>query len=188
MATRAVPSTAVEDQALADRAGAGDHAAFSVLFGRHKNGIYRFCLLMLGDQAQAEDIYQEVFINFYRACRTGQKMYNVRGYLMTAARTRCINALRSSKRLADLDDAPEPSYEPDPTAYDTGHHLREALQKIPPQYRETFLLFELEGYSYDEISRHLDISLGVVKNRIYRAKQALQKILRPILGEGRSES
>ena len=95
VASRMTSPQVVEDQELADRAGAGDHAAFGVLFERHKSGIYRFCLLMLGDQAQAEDIYQEVFINFYRACRTGQKMYNVRGYLMTAARTRCINAIRS---------------------------------------------------------------------------------------------
>lgn len=185
VASRKTSPQVVDDQELAARAGAGDHAAFGVLFERHKSGVYRFCLLMLGDQAMAEDIYQEVFINFYRACRTGQTMYNVRGYLMTAARTRCINAIRSAKRIADLDDAPEPSYVPDLTAYDTSHHLSEALKQIPPQYRETFLLFELEGYSYDEISRHLEISLGVVKNRIYRAKQALQKILRPILGEDR---
>ena len=80
-----------------------------------------------------------------------------------------------------LDDEEIISYEPDEAAGDTREHLQRALQSIPPQYRDALLLFELEGYSYDEISKHFGISLGVVKNRIYRAKQALQKILGPLL-------
>ncbi|MBS1911784.1 MAG: RNA polymerase sigma factor [Bacteroidetes bacterium] len=174
-----------DDQLLAQRAGEGDHAAFGTLFERHKGHIYRYCRMMLGDDDAAADIYQEVFINFYRACRTGQVMHNVRGYLITAARSRCLNSLRSSQRLSTLEDDELISYSPDETASDTRDHLQKALGMIPPQYREALVLFELEGYSYDEISKQCDISLGVVKNRIYRAKQALQKILGPILREQR---
>lgn len=177
-----VQQTTSDDQALAERAGKGDHAAFTVLFERYKGRIYRFCLLMLGDEASASDIYQDVFIRFYRACREGQQMYNVRGYLITVARTRCISALRELKRHAPLDDATDISVEPDETASDTNAHLQVALMAIAPQYREAFLLFELEGYSYEEICRHLEVSHDVVKNRIYRAKQALQKILAPLFG------
>jgi RNA polymerase sigma-70 factor (ECF subfamily) len=122
-----------------------------------------------------------VFLNFYRACRDGRDMYNVRGYLLTAARSRCINELRVSRRFGEIEHIPELGHEPDPANYDLAEHLQQALQQIAPQYRETFLLFEIEGYSYDEIASTLDISLGVVKNRIYRAKQALQKILKPLL-------
>ena len=93
--------------------------------------IYRFCLFMLGDEAEASDIYQEVFIRFYRACREGQQMHNVHGYLITAARTRCISVLRTSHRLTTLDDTIELGYEPDETAYDTNTHLQQALLKIP---------------------------------------------------------
>jgi RNA polymerase sigma-70 factor (ECF subfamily) len=172
-----------EERELAARAGGGDHAAFSVLFERHKAGIYRFCLYMLNDAAGAEDIYQEVFINFYRACREGKEMTNVRGYLMTAARTRCLNALKASRRLTSIDDFDDAGVAPDETLADTAEHLRDALQRIPPQYRESFLLFELEGYSYQEIGEQLGITHDVIKNRIYRAKQSLQKILRPLLRE-----
>jgi RNA polymerase sigma-70 factor (ECF subfamily) len=170
-----------EERDLAARAGQGDHAAFAVLFERYKAGIYRFCLYMLDDAASADDIYQEVFINFYRACREGKEMTNVRGYLMTAARTRCLNALKSARRLSSLEDHDDESFEPDETLSDTAEHLRDALQRIPAQYREVFLLFELEGYSYHEIGEQLGITHDVIKNRIYRAKQALQKILRPLL-------
>jgi RNA polymerase sigma-70 factor, ECF subfamily len=174
-----------EDQQLAERAGRGDHASFSVLFERYKGRIYRFCLLMLGDEAAAADIYQEVFINFYRACREGQAMHSVQGYLITAARTRCLNAIKASQRFATFDRELEIPYEPDETAADTNAHLQQALMSIQPQYREAFLLFELEGYSYEEIGRQLNISHDVIKNRIYRAKQALQKILGPLLRDTR---
>jgi RNA polymerase sigma-70 factor (ECF subfamily) len=172
---------AIEEQQLAQRAGEGDHEAFNALFERYRTGIYRFCLLMLGDAAAAEDVYQEVFLNFYRACRRGQTMQSVRGYLVASARTRCLNDIRLATRTTDFSSLTEPSYEPDIAASDTGEHLRLALQSIQPQYREAFLLFEYEGYSYDEIARQLGITNDVVKNRIYRAKQALQKILRPLL-------
>lgn len=136
---------------------------------------------MLGDQAAAEDIYQDVFLNFYRACRAGEQVRNVRNYLITAARNRCLNTLRLSRRLTPLEDSPALSYQEDIAASDTGAHLQEALLHIHPQYREAFLLFELEGYTYEEISEQLGINRTVVRNRIYRAKQALQKILGPLL-------
>ena len=177
-----VRQTTHDDQLLAEQAGKGDHAAFTTLFERYKGRIYRFCLLMLGDEDAASDIYQDVFIRFYRACREGQVMYNVRGYLVTVARTRCISALRERKRLTSMDEEIDVIYSPDETAADTNAHLQQALMAIAPQYREAFLLFELEGYSYEEIGRQLDITHDVVKNRIYRAKQALQKILGPLLG------
>jgi RNA polymerase sigma-70 factor (ECF subfamily) len=180
-------SRVTEEQALAERAGAGDHSAFSLLFERYKAGIYRFCFLMLGSQSAAEDVYQEVFLNFYRACRAGRPMYNVKAYLLSAARSRCINDLNLSHRAVDLDEVSDLSYEQDVTSNDMGVHLRDALQLIQPQYREVFLLFEYEGYSYEEIASQLDISRDVVRNRLYRAKQALQKILRPLLGDDRSE-
>jgi len=170
-----------EDQELAARVSSGDHGAFTTLFERHKSQIYRFCLLMIGDEAVAKDVYQEVFLNFYRACRTGQVMYNVHGYLLTAARTRSLNALRTLRRTVSLEGMEEPTYVVDAAAADTNKHLREALASIPPQYREAFLLCEFEGYSYEEISTQLNVTRDVVKNRIYRAKQALQKILRPLL-------
>jgi RNA polymerase sigma-70 factor (ECF subfamily) len=172
---------AIEEQRLAERAGAGDHAAFTQLFERYRLGIYRFCLLMLGDGDAAEDVYQEVFLNFYRACRKGQTMHNVRGYLIASARTRCLNAIRSSNRMTGTENMVEEMVEPDVAASDTAAHLQAALQAIAPQYREAFLLFEYEGYSYEEIATQLDVTHDVVRNRIYRAKQALQKILRPIL-------
>ncbi len=177
---------ALEEQVLAERIGAGDQQAFRVLFERYRASIYRYCLLMLGDRDRAEDIYQDAFMNFYRACREGKTMYSVRGYLVTVARTRCLSAIKKAKRTAALEDVPEPSFSPKVGSADINDHLRQALLEIPEQYREAFLLFELEGYSYEEIAEYLDVSHNVVKNRIYRAKQSLQKILGPLLRDDNS--
>lgn len=178
---------ATDERLLLERTHAGDHAAFNILFERHKAKIYRFCLLMLGDEAATDDIYQDVFLNFYHACRQGEIIRNVRNYLVTSARNRCLNFLRISQRHVALDDSPVPVYELDTISPDLGMHLRTALMQIHPQYREAFLLFEIEGYSYEEIGTQLEISHDVVRNRIYRAKLALQKILRPLLREEGNE-
>lgn len=171
----------LEEQALAERIGAGDQEAFRLLFERRGPGIYRFCLLMLGDRAGAEDIYQETFVALWKACREGKNLYSVQGYLIAVARTRCLNWLRLANRESPLDEIAEPSYEPDIGESDIGEHVHRALLRLPDQYREAIVLCEFDGYSYDEIAEALQVSRHVVKNRIHRAKKMLREILSPIL-------
>lgn len=172
-----------DDEVLVEQIRAGDHSAFTKLFQKYKAGIYRFCLLMLGEAQAAEDIYQDIFLNFYRNCREGQPIRNVRHYLFGAARNRCLRQLQIARRVEPLPDLETLDYASDERQNDIKLQLEEALQRINPVYREAFLLFELEDYSYEEIAAQLEVSREVVRNRIYRAKQALQKILRPLLGQ-----
>jgi RNA polymerase sigma-70 factor (ECF subfamily) len=172
-----------DDEFLVERIRAGDHAAFATLFQKYKTGIYRFCLLMLGESQAAEDIYQDIFLNFYSTCRQGQPIRNARHYLFGAARNRCLRQLQISRRMEPLPDFETLEYATDEREAEIKVQLDEALQRINPVYREAFLLFELEDYSYEEIAAQLEVTREVVRNRIYRAKQALQKILRKSLGE-----
>ena len=169
-----------EDEILVEGIRVGDHAAFTALFQKYKTGIYRFCLLMLGDAQAAEDIYQDIFLNFYRTCRDHQPIHNARNYLFGAARNRCLRHLETARRIEPLPEAFELASDEGQT--EMREYLESALQRINPVYREAFLLFELEDYSYEEIAAQLEVSREVVRNRIYRAKLALQKILRPVLG------
>ncbi|MCC7437400.1 MAG: RNA polymerase sigma factor [Armatimonadetes bacterium] len=174
-----------DDDVLVEQIRAGDHAAFATLFQKYKTGLYRFCLLMLGESQAAEDIYQDIFLNFYSTCRQGQPIRNVRYYLFGAARNRCLRHLQIARRMEPLPDFETLEYAASDEAQqaDIKLQLEEALQRINPVYREAFLLFELEDYSYEEIAAQLEVTREVVRNRIYRAKQALQKILRKSLGE-----
>lgn len=138
---------------------------------------------MVGNEKIAEDLYQEVFINFYKACVQGTAMSNVQGYLLRSVRNRCLNIFRQTGRQIPLDEATELSVEMDPGEEDLNLHLQRALESIPPHYREAFLLFAVEGYTYREIADQVGVSLDVVRNRIFRAKQSLQKMLRGTLGE-----
>lgn len=171
----------ITDEMLTERVMQGDQDAFRLLFERHRTPMYRFCMLMLGKHAVAEDIYQEAFISLFRACRKGEVIHNVRAYLLTVARRRCLNQMRNNGRYLPLDEDISLTYEMDLDSLGVGDALQDALLRIPAQYRETFLLFEIEGYSYKEVAECLDVSIDIVRNRIYRAKKALQKILDPVL-------
>lgn len=171
------------DLLLARRIAQGDKEAFQVLFDRYEAGIYRFCLLILGNADMAQDIYQETFFGFYQTCRERKEIRNVHGWLISKARSLCLNHLRDSKRRIELLKGRDPD---ETTAVDTSligleDHLQKALLEIPSHYREALLLFEMEGYSYKEIEEQLGVDFHTVKNRIYQAKRALQKILGPIL-------
>lgn len=173
--------TVEEEQGLVERISQGDAEAFRILFERYRVIVYRFCQLMMGKQETTEDIYQETFVAFYEACCRGERFRNVRGYLITVARNRCLNQLREKNRDVPLDDHSELQYEFRPELSDISEFLQKALLRIPEQYRESFILFEIEGYSYNEIAQYSGVERSVVKNRIYRAKQSLKKILAPIL-------
>ena len=173
--------TDLSEQELVERISQGDKNAFQKLFEQYHIAIYRYCQLMTNNSAFSEDLYQEAFFTLYRACREGKKIRSVRGYLFSVARSRCLDHLEVLKRSVPLENSYEPLWQPDETASDTSEHLQQALSQIPDQYREAFLLFTLKQYTYDEIADILDVSKHVVKNRIFRAKQGLQKILAPIL-------
>lgn len=179
-----VGSNATEtDILLARRIAQGDKKAFQVLFDRYEAGIYRFCHLILGNADIAQDVYQETFFGFYQACREGKEIRSVHGWLVSKARSLCLNYLRDSKRRIELlqQRGPDESVGIDISLIGLEDHLRKALLEIPNHYRESLLLFEVEGYSYKEIEEYLGVDFHTVKNRIYQAKRALQKILEPIL-------
>ena len=166
-----------EEQQILAQVRNGDQAAFRILFDRYHYEVYRFCALIVGDRAPAEDVYQETFFAFYRMCRDGAKIRNVHGLLLTMARNRCLNYLKGRQRTLPLDRIEEQKVSPDMDAFDMAEHLQEALMQIPVQYREALLLYEVEGYSYREIADSLETTLHVVKNRIYYAKRALRSLL-----------
>lgn len=169
----------IDEQILVQRIQAGDHEAFRDIFERYRNQVYRFCLFTLEDEDAAKDIYQETFVAFYQACRDGTTPRNVRNYILTAARNRSLNYLKARRNHQPLHEVHHEAALMNDEASDANGHVWSALMQIPPQYKEAFLLAELWDYRYDEIAELLDISQHTVKNRIYRARVALRKLLTP---------
>ncbi|MGE3800474.1 MAG: RNA polymerase sigma factor [Candidatus Kapaibacterium sp.] len=176
MAARTL-NTTPQEQGLINEIREGDQRAFKILFDRYRVPIYRYCEMMLGDRVVAEDVYQETFVAFYSACQRGEQFHSIHGYLLTVARNQCLNLLRNKKKTVPIEDAHELQYEDNHHLNDIKPILYGALQKLPAQYREAFLLFEIEGYSYSEIAEYCDIGINTVRNRIFRAKKSLRNIL-----------
>lgn len=158
-------------------------AAFSELYARYSGRVYAYCLRFLGNRDEAQDVYQETFIRFYECARQDREMTNVPGFLLKIARNLCLNTRRNKKRTVEFEDY---QYLVPPKSAENSEFLQlitTALDMIPDDYREVFILREYEGLSYAEIAEVVDSSLSNVKVRIFRAKQKIRDILAPYIRE-----
>lgn len=156
--------------------------ALTVLYRRYSQRIYTYCRKITGDNHIAEDLLQETFVKLFDAGRQGRSIDNFPAYLMTIARNLCLShRARSKRQYVQVEDFHL-------TVRDVPYEQKELLQLIqmalellPEDYREAFVLREYNGLAYNEISEVIGQSLDVVKVRIFRAKKKLREILAPYL-------
>lgn len=161
----------------------------------HMEAVYRFALrLAQGNTADAEDLTQETFLRAYRAWDTFQSGTNARSWLFTI----CRNAfLRRRERQARRPETMESQLEveldsvasegafgeppPDPErAFFESFIDEEVLRQVdllPDEFREAVVLSDLQGLSYADIARTLEIPIGTVRSRLFRGRRLLQKAL-----------
>ena len=166
-------------------AGPKEHAeaAFAELYARYGGRVFAYCLRFLGQRDEAQDVYQETFIRFYESAQQSREMTNVPGYLLKIARNLCLNCRRNKKHPVEFEDYQ--SLVQPATAEKTEflQLITTALDMLPDDYREVFVLREYEGLSYAEIAEIVGASLSNVKVRIFRAKQKIRDILAPYIEE-----
>lgn len=158
--------------------------AFTELFNRYSSRVYAYCRRFLGDRDEAQDVYQETFIKFHQSANKDREMTNVPGFLLTIARNLCMNVKRKERPNVTLEEYM--SGDDDSLISDKDELLeliKKALELLPDDYREAFVLREYDGLSYEEISKLTNTSLTNVKVRIHRAKQKIKDILQPYLNE-----
>lgn len=145
---------------------------FHELYERHAGDVYRFALFLSGNPAHADDLVSETFVRAWNA-RGSIREITVRAYLLTITRNLWRDMQRKERRLVPLEEAGEPAVAPrgDQLA-DLGWAERQ-LQLIAAGDRAALLLHARDGLSYEEVARRLDISVGAVKSRVFRARQAL---------------
>jgi len=176
----------ISDLVLFERLAGEKHGAeraFAELYSRHSGKVWALCIRFLGDENDALDVFQDTFTRFFQAAKTVKDMQNVSGYLLKSARNLCLNARRDKRQLVELEDfhlaVPSPSLEESELA----RLITMALDVIPDEFREVFILREYEGLSYSEIADIVGTSLANVKIRIHRAKQKIRDVLSPYLAE-----
>jgi RNA polymerase sigma-70 factor (ECF subfamily) len=186
--TRAAYSQVMDDAALLERARHGDRDAFATLVTRHQDELYTMALRLLGTPNDAADVVQETFLRAY------VKLPELRGATVRAWLFRvalnCSHDVqrRVTRKPADpLEDAagniidlPDPGLGPEGSALARERMtvVRDALQKLPPDFRAAVILRDVNELSYDEMSDALRIPIGTVKSRLSRARTMLAATLR----------
>src|SRR5262245_27828444 len=180
----AVPVQASTDINLLNRIAAGDKLAMQALFARHRTGTYRWLLRIVHDEALAEDLLSEVFLDVWRQANRFEGRSSVSTWLMSIARFKAL-----SDRLRRTED--ELTEEIKVTLVDTANDpeaalqeknrselLREALTRLSPEHREIIDLVYYHEKSISECADILGIPSATVKTRMFYARRKLAELIK----------
>ncbi len=175
------------DGALLTAFQQGNERAFVALYERRHLEIYRYILQFVhGDNDMASDIFQDTFIKIHGHAQSLRDEHNVRAWMYAIARNNCLNQIKRGHRQVSLTDQHEALECRDQLLPDAQLHqdllsskLDEAIRTLPENQREAVILREFEGLSYTEIADATRTNVGVIRQRLFRAKQALRTKLAP---------
>lgn len=163
----------------------GEESAFSELVKRHKDKVRNIIYVTLSNNDAIDDIAQEVFITVYKHLKSFRFESQFTTWLYRITINKCKDHLRKKnirKIFLPLKDDEEEG-----TALgsinentDIKHIVRDAIASLPDKLRIPIVLKDLEGFSYQEIADTMDCEIGTVKSRIFRGREALKNILKPI--------
>jgi RNA polymerase sigma-70 factor (ECF subfamily) len=183
-----------EDQRLLSALQAGDEQAYEQLIERFQNPVYNLAYRLLNDQADAADVLQEVFIKIFRNVATFRGESSLRTWVYRIAVNESHNRRRwlfrhrrgetgIEETWDDSEAREKPLKDNGESPYDFTMNreaevlLEEGLATLNPVYRAVLVLREVEEMSYEEIAAILEVSIGTVKSRIVRGRDALRKYL-----------
>ena len=192
-----------DDLTLVRRARAGDQRAFGLLVERYQKKVYAVALGMVKDAEEAMDVSQEAFVKVHRYLDRFKGDSSFYTWLYRITTNTCIDVLRrrgvNSSDSVEYDDTVEMDLaeanlgllgsqldvSPSRTLLrrELGEKLEEALAQLPEKHRAILLLRELEGMSYEDLSRTLEIPKGTVMSRLFHARAKVQRLLADYLGD-----
>ncbi|MGH8107965.1 MAG: RNA polymerase sigma factor RpoE [Arenimonas sp.] len=188
------------DLELVKRVQSGDKTAFDLLVRKYQHRIGAVIGRFVHDYAESQDIAQETFIRAYRALNNFRGDAQFYTWLYRIAVNTAKNHLVSMKRRPPTSDVDADDAEHFDGAYrmhdsDTPEHellreeiartVSEVVAELPEELRQAITLREMEGLSYEEISETMDCPIGTVRSRIFRAREAIDLRLRPLMDSER---
>lgn len=182
-----------DDALLVERAQAGDRHAFGELVGRYQDRVFNALVALLGCREEARDAAQDAFVQAWRkldAFRGDSQFYT---WLYRIAMNQGLSRRRKRRPAMSLDQQKqEAGAEPtDPggnpaAALDAAENIaqvRAALDELADEHRQILVLREIEGFAYEEIAETLELPVGTVRSRLFRARAQLKEILAAKLSE-----
>jgi RNA polymerase sigma factor (sigma-70 family) len=179
-----------DDSAVASRVLSGDADAFRLLVDRYGDRLYRFCRARLGDDSDAEDAVQDVFVRAYRSLRSFNPARSWASWLFAIAANRVKSRYVSSagrERLVEkagneaavLEPAASVAADPATLALDAmaAESLRSAVASLPASYRAPVELYYFAGLGVADVAKALGLGEEAVKSRLFRSRKELSLIL-----------
>lgn len=170
-----------DDNQLMRQVQNGDSRAFEQLVLKYRADTIGFAFRFVMDMHAAEDLVQESFASIYVHRQDYKPTHEFKPFLYAVVRNKCIDFLRKNKNVTtiDLADIELASSESCPEQFiqqqEELNHSVEILKKLNSDYRTALFLYEVDGFSYKEISEIMGKSLPQIKIILYRARKALQK-------------
>lgn len=171
------------DAELVGRVLSGSDAAFAELVERYDDLLSRHAQRMLGRPDEAEDVVQAAWIKAYRRLRQCRDPERFGAWVFRIAANACKDALKAERKevvpMDSVADLRNPGDDPEEGALreEQRRHIAAALDRLPAEQREAFLLKHVEGWSYEEMAERLEVGVSALKMRVHRARDELQKLL-----------
>jgi RNA polymerase sigma-70 factor (ECF subfamily) len=184
------------DMALVQRVKQGDRSAFDLLVAKYQHKIINLIMRYVKDPSEAMDVAQEASLKAYRAVPAFRGDSAFYTWLYRIAINTAKNHLVAAKRRPinlDFELLDSEGFEPFAALRDNdsperlaltdeiGEVINKAIEDLPEELRTAILLREIEGMSYEEIAQAMDCPVGTVRSRIFRAREAIDKKLKPLV-------
>jgi RNA polymerase sigma-70 factor, ECF subfamily len=181
-----LPMQTTSDEVLIGRIAAGDRLAMQVLYARHHVRVYRFVLRLVRNEATAEDLISEVFLDVWRQAAAFEGRSAVSTWMLGVARFKALSALRrkgeepldddKAEAIADHEDDPEIAL----AKKDKGAVLRQCLTRLSAEHREIVDLVYYHEKSVEEVAAIVGIPEATVKTRMFYARKKLSELLKEL--------
>lgn len=164
----------------------GDEQAKQQLIALHQPTILRFARHMMSNEHDAQDVAQDAMLKVLKNLHRYDDKWRFSTWIIAITRNTCIDEFRRRRRLSsaevpDVADTAPTSLE-QVSEQQRAKRLHTALDKVPQLYREVLVMYHFEHLKYQEIADVLDIPIGTVMNRIFRARKKLRSVYEEIDG------
>jgi len=170
------------ERELVSRAVQRDPAAQRDLYDRHVDRVYRVAFRLAGDDAAAREITQDSFIRAFDRLGEFRHEASFATWLHTIAVSVALGTLRKQSRMekrhAPLDEALDIGHEDRVADIDLREQLHAAIDALPDGYRTVFVMYEIEGFSHQEIAATLGVAETTSKGQLFRARAKLREALK----------